>query len=59
VTDLDPAITTCGSLAELAQIASRYPAALDGVDARVFVTNRCAYAAADVVVSRICQEIRG
>ena len=45
VTDLDPAIRTCASLAELSAATAKYPTALDGVDAGVFVSNRCQYEA--------------
>lgn len=41
VTDLDPAIKACGSLAEFARIAANYPTALDEAPPELFVSNRC------------------
>jgi hypothetical protein len=43
VTDLDPAIRDCGTLAEFTAAAAKYPTALDGADAATFVGNRCTY----------------
>ena len=43
VSDLDPAIRAYASLAELAAAALKYPSALDGVDAGIFVANRCEF----------------
>lgn len=58
VTDLDPAIRDCPSLAEFARIAASYPAALDaGVDATVFVTNRCQDATAGLAGAALCAEV--
>lgn len=43
VEDIDPAIRSCGSMDELIAASSKFPAALDGVDAQTFVSNRCTY----------------
>ncbi|MBF2082984.1 hypothetical protein [Thermoleptolyngbya sp. C42_A2020_037] len=43
VEDLDPAIRVCQSLDELTAASEKFPAALDGVDPKTFVSNRCRY----------------
>jgi hypothetical protein len=55
VTDLDPAIETCASLAEFASFAASYPTALDGADPRTFVGNRCREAS--LASTTLCREI--
>jgi hypothetical protein len=41
ITDLDPAIQQCQSLDEFERAARKFPAALDGADARVVLAFRC------------------
>ena len=43
VEDLDPAVRACSSIEEWNTAASEYPAALDGVDPLLFLSNRCYY----------------
>lgn len=42
VSDLDRAIEECATVAEFEAAAEQLPDALDGVDARTFIANRCA-----------------
>jgi len=55
VTDLDPAILACDSLADFSSAAARYPTALDGADATNFVRTRCA-AIDSLASSPVCAE---
>lgn len=41
VEDIDPAIRSCKSMDELSAASEKFPAALDGVDPKTFVSNRC------------------
>ena len=41
VGDLDPAINFCQTVAEWVEASSGHPDALDGVDPRIFLRNRC------------------
>ena len=43
VEDLDPAVFACRSLDEWNAVEANYPAALDGVDSVLFLSNRCYY----------------
>lgn len=43
VEDLDPAIRACESMSELVSASSKFPQALDGVDAKTVASNRCIY----------------
>lgn len=56
VEDLDEAIRVCGSLSELESWTDTHPSALDGVDARAFVGNRCRLSA-EQAASAVCMEI--
>ena len=54
--DLDEAIETCVTLAEFEAAADQFPDALDGVSAREFISNRCAFGPA-ISASAICTEL--
>lgn len=56
VEDLDEAIATCATLDELAVAAELHPDALDGVDMRTFVSNRCSFNES-LADAAICQEL--
>ena len=53
VEDLDPAVRACATFAEFEAAADRFPDALDGAPADLFVANRCA----DGVAADICAEV--
>ncbi|MDQ3688918.1 MAG: hypothetical protein M3406_02575 [Chloroflexota bacterium] len=54
--DLDPAIRECATLTDFQRMAGKYPDALDGVDSRGFVSNRCELEPA-LADSAICGEL--
>jgi hypothetical protein len=56
VTDLDPAIQQCESLADFESASRKFPAALDGVSARAFLTTRCA-PKPSVALEMVCQAV--
>ena len=56
VSDLDRAIEQCADLAQFEAAAEQFPDALDGVDARRFIANRCAAEPA-IADSAICVEV--
>jgi hypothetical protein len=56
VSDLDKAIQECATLAEFQAAVEQFPDALDGVEARTFVSNRCA-AEPGIAESAICAEL--
>ncbi len=53
VTDIDPAIAACSTLAEFAAASERFPDALDGADPATYVSNRCA----DTATGALCDEV--
>jgi hypothetical protein len=56
VSDLDQAIQECATLTEFGAAAEQFPDALDGVDARGFIANRCQFEPA-IADSALCAEI--
>lgn len=56
VEDLDPAIRVCQSLDELTAASDKLPTALDGVDPKIFVSNRCRYEES-LKTTPICQTL--
>jgi hypothetical protein len=56
ITDLDPAIQQCESIAEFERAVRKFPAALDGADARVFLAFRCD-SPPSVALEAVCQEL--
>ena len=55
VTDVDPAIAACPTLADFVAASERFPNALDGADPAIYVANRCA----DVATGSLCGEVAG
>jgi hypothetical protein len=58
VTDLDPAVLACPDAQSWYNAAKRFPAALDGVDAFVYLRNRCLYGSR-LDSLPICREMMG
>lgn len=56
--DMFPAFTECKTLEEWVAASEMYPAALDGVDPRMYARNVCRSYEAEVGDSPICQAVR-
>ena len=54
VEDLDPAILVCSTIREWNLSARHYPAALDGVDTEIFLSNRCTFGAISAPLCDAC-----